>query len=105
MSCEPVEEVLTSDTIRIKGTFRDYAIPPAVGDEIDPDDQEATYTAYDSYGTILETGDCVREALGVYYYDYTTPADPAMITFEIRGLVSTKPQLSRVRLNVKFVLS
>lgn len=94
--------VFSGDTVRIKSTFRDYAVAPAVGALADPDSSTATWTVYDSDMNVLASGAGVRESTGVYHYDYTTPTTPTVVVFEFKGLFSTKPQLSRVRLNVKF---
>jgi len=105
MACSTdATEVLSGDTIRLKVSFRDYAIPPAVGALVDPDDNEAIWTLYDIDENELSTGTGTRESLGVYYSDWTAPASDEDVSywFEFKGLFNEKPQLKRVKLTVRF---
>ncbi len=97
-----IQTVFSGDTIRVKATFRDYAIPPATGALADPDSQETSWTVYNSEGTSIETGSGERDSLGVYHYDWTVPLDPGFYYFEFLGEFGSKPQLSRTKITVRF---
>lgn len=94
--------IFTGDTVRIKATFRDWAPEGQTGALVDPDASEASVTIYDGDLNVLTTGAAIRESLGVYYYDWTTPATEGNYFFEFKGMFSLKPQLTRQKFTIKF---
>ena len=75
------------DTIRLKASFYTFA-----GALADPSD--VSVTIYDSSRTVLVTGIPTKEVTGVYYYDYTTPAE-GRFPFEFTGTLEGKTILAR----------
>jgi len=64
-----IEKIEAGETIRIKGTFKDIN-----GTLTDP--SNATCTIKDSTDTIkVDAESMTKESTGVWYYDYTVPAD------------------------------
>lgn len=92
----------TGDTIRVQTTFRDWALPPAVGSIIDP--SSVTVNTYNGDGSVLGTNlmPVVREASGVYHYDWTLPATDGKYIIEFVGINSGEPTLIRSQVTVKF---
>lgn len=97
-----MSHIFNGDTVRVKATFRDWAPANSVGALIDPDGQAATIAVYDSEMNQLETGNAVRESVGSFYFDWTSPQDEGTFFFEFKGLFNTKPQIARHKFTVRF---
>jgi hypothetical protein len=82
--------IIIGDTIRLKATFYNYS-----GALADPD--SVTAKIYSHIGQILlATGAATKESTGVYYYDYTVPADvPGLIVYEFSGMMDGTPTAGR----------
>ena len=92
-------KVTNGDTVRAKIDWTNWAIDGS-GALVDPDSQSTTFVVYDGPTMAqIDTGAATREAVGVYYYDYTVPAgnDSKSYVFEFTATFSAKPQLSRQR--------
>ena len=97
-----MSHIFTGDTVRVKAAFRDWAPTGSTGALIDPDGQAATITVYDSEGNQLSTGNSIRESVGSYYYDWTSPVTEGVFYFEFKGLFSLAPQIARQKFTVRF---
>jgi hypothetical protein len=78
------QEFAKGDTIRLKGTFKDFS-----GTLTDP--STLTLKVYDSTGTVVLTKalvDMTRASVGVYYYDWTSTATGDYI-YEFTGTLAT----------------
>lgn len=99
----------TGDTIRVKVTFRDWAVPPAVGAATDPDEVSVTiYTSDLATLATIENGNAriVNEAVGVYYYDWVLPQTDGTYFIEFKGTYSDagtqEPCIIRKAVKAKF---
>ncbi len=95
----------TNDTIKIRAYFRDYAVPPAVGDLIDPDTLEVN--TYTGDMVLIENipdgdGDIVRESLGTYTYEWELPTADGTYYIEFHGEVADKNVIRRKKIKIKW---
>lgn len=97
-----MSHIFTGDTIRVVGTFRDYAPEGDLGDPIDPDDNDVTITIYDSSQSIVSTGTGTRSDVGEFYYEWTAPLESGTYYVEFKAEVAGYPQLSRTKYRVRF---
>lgn len=91
----------SGDTIRVRVTFRDYAVAPTLGAVIDPD--SITVKIYDSKENLVETiggGDVVHESTGIYYYDWTL--DEGTFFIEFSGDFGGNPEIKRAKIKSKW---
>jgi hypothetical protein len=94
----------SGDTIRVRVTFRDYAVPPAVGDLIDPDTVEVNiYDANQNLMLNVPIGDpeIVNEGTGIYSYQWTLP-DPGTYYIEFVGIFGNYPEIIRHKIKTKW---
>jgi hypothetical protein len=89
---------IIGDTIRLKASFYNYS-----GALTDPD--SVTVKIYTDIGPIqIETGAATKEATGVYYYDYTIPADiNGALVYEFAGILDGTPTVGRAMLDKSWV--
>ena len=95
----------SGDTIKVRATFRDYAVAPAVGSVVDPDTVEINI--YDGDEVLLENipdGDpaIVRESAGVYSYDWILPEIDGNYYIEFYGVTDSKPAIRRHKIKTKW---
>lgn len=93
--------IFTGDTVRVKATFRDYAPEGQTGALADPDGNVATIKIYDVDSNEIDSGSAIRESAGLYRYDWTAP-DEGVYYIEFKGVFGGKPQLARMKLQVRF---
>ncbi len=93
----------TGDTIRLVGTFRDWASTEDVATAalIDPD--SVVVNIYKLNGVIVsEDNATVRDSVGVYHFDWTTPADSGEYVVEFYGVEDTLPIVNRTKILLAF---
>lgn len=95
----------TSDTIKLRASFRDYAVPPALGSLIDPDTLEVN--TYDANEVLLVhvpdgSGDIVRESVGKFTYEWVLPTADGTYYIEFHGTVASKPIIRRKKVKIKW---
>lgn len=89
------------DTIRIRGTFRDWAEEGQVGVIVDP--TEVAVNIYNADRSVLQADlTAINEATGTYYYDWTLPDEPGTFYIEFTGLVAGKVQKTRHKIKTKW---
>lgn len=95
----------TSDSILLRATFRDYAVPPAVGALLDPDTLEVnTYTASKALIDNVADGDpeIVRVSLGVFTYEWELPSEDGTYYIEFAGVIDDHPAVIRKKVKIKW---
>lgn len=99
----------TSDTIRVKVVFRDFALAPAVGAVVDPDTVAVNlYNADESILEAIASGNSriVKTAVGNYYFDWVLPSTAGTYYIEFKGVYNDPTQLepciTRKKVQVKF---
>ncbi len=95
----------TGDTIQVRATFRDYAVAPAVGSLMDPDELEVNiYNARMSRILNVPDGDSsiVRASTGVYTYEWELPSADGTYYIEFHGTASDLPIIRRMKVKVKW---
>jgi hypothetical protein len=91
------QEFQKNNTIRLKGTFRDFS-----GDLVDP--TVLAFKIFDATGTAILTkaiGDLTRESLGVYHYDWQPTATGDYI-YEFSGTLAGSAMLAWDTFSVEY---
>jgi hypothetical protein len=93
----------TGDTVRIMGTFNDWGTPGGdLGDLIDPDTITINIRQSKAVAPTI-TATPTRDSLGVYYYDWDTPAENGYWVIEFVGVLDGHTMVSRQKVSVKYL--
>lgn len=88
--------IFTGDTVRVKASFYDWVPEGEPGVTlIDPDGEVASVKVFDGDLNLVDEGSATKEAVGVYYYDWTAPAADGVYLLEFSADFDGLPQLSR----------
>lgn len=89
------------DTVRLICTFTDWAPEGSVGAVIDPSSVYVS-TYYENKTLIAANQATVKDAVGVYHFDWTLPLTPGNYVAEFNGSYHGETIVERVRVSVKF---